>query len=103
VSSSPGPDLKPVVIDVRGLGCGSVLVRLMATVKQLDAELDVLVWTDDLGADEELPAWCRMTGQQFNGRAESVDGVPRFSLRLFPVASTQLPSAPPLSVSKEQT
>lgn len=55
------------VIDLRGAGCASVLIRLAAEAKSDQKTRTVVVWTDDLGAPEELPAWCRMTGHRFIG------------------------------------
>ena len=63
--------VEPVVFDVRGLGCGSVLVRLAALRRTLAVSTKVAVWTDDAGAPEELPAWCRMTGQTYVGPSGS--------------------------------
>lgn len=67
--------IEPVVLDVRGLGCGSVLVRLAAFRRTVTTTTTVIVWTDDIGAPEELPAWCRLTGQTYVGPADPVDGV----------------------------
>jgi TusA-related sulfurtransferase len=77
------------VIDVRGLGCGSVLVRLAALRRSLTHDASFLIWTDDVGADEELPAWCRMTGQHFGGRVDKVDEAWQFRLTLSPPTTTQ--------------
>jgi TusA-related sulfurtransferase len=63
------------VLDVRGLGCGSVLVQLAAHRRTLTETTEVIVWTDDLGAPEELPSWCRLTSQQYIGPIESDEPV----------------------------
>ncbi len=80
------------VIDLRGLGCGSVLVQLAVLTRTLDTDRTIWLWTDDLGADEELPAWCRMTAQRFDGRVDKVDGAWRYQLTLSPPVSHRSPS-----------
>ena len=82
--------VEPVVLDVRGLGCGSVLVRLAALRRTLAASTKVAVWTDDAGAPEELPAWCRMTGQTYIGlRPSGQDvGAEQYVLILSPMQPT---------------
>jgi TusA-related sulfurtransferase len=72
------------VLDVRGLGCGSVLVRLAQYCRQLTEPEIVLIWTDDAGADDELPSWCRMTNNEFFELHETADESPRYKLRLHP-------------------
>lgn len=72
------------IIDVRGLGCGSVLVSLATRRRSIDTATPIVVWTDDAGAPEELPAWCRMTKQTFTGRVDDVDGAARYRLTLEP-------------------
>ncbi len=55
------------LIDVRGQGCASVLIRLASHGRTVTGPTEVIVWTDDLGAPEELPAWCRLTGNRYVG------------------------------------
>ena len=72
----------PILLDVRGTGCASVLIQLARLAgRSRDGHLDVVVWTDDLGAPEELPAWCRMTGHAYLGELAPHDGAARHSLR----------------------
>jgi TusA-related sulfurtransferase len=58
-------------LDLRGLGCGSVLIELAKLARSaagehlVDVPIDVLI--DDRGADSEIPAWCRMTGHHLDG------------------------------------
>ncbi len=54
------------VVDLRGEGCAGVLIRLAALARDA-ASRGIVVLTDDLGAPEELPAWCRMTKHRFDG------------------------------------
>lgn len=60
--------MEPTILDTRGSGCASVLILLAAQARgDVSANRQVIVWTDDLGAPEELPAWCRMTGHRYIG------------------------------------
>jgi tRNA 2-thiouridine synthesizing protein A len=54
-------------IDLRGMGCSTVLIHLAAAARDCVATTYVTVITDDKGAPEELPAWCRMTGHRYSG------------------------------------
>jgi tRNA 2-thiouridine synthesizing protein A len=56
-----------VLLDLRGTGCATVLIRLAATARTAAPDSAVTVWTDDRGAPSELPAWCRMTGHRYVG------------------------------------
>ena len=50
--------------DAGYMGCGEVIIRLRLRMQKLNAG-DVFRLTSlDLGAPEDLPAWCRMTGRQ---------------------------------------
>ena len=50
--------------DAGDMGCGEILILLRSRMKQLDPG-DVLKLTArDLGAPEDLPAWCRLTGRR---------------------------------------
>jgi TusA-related sulfurtransferase len=83
--SSPEPNAAAAeLLDVRGMGCGSVLVRLAQRRREIRKPATILLWTDDGGADEELPSWCRMTNQSFGGKTGFVEGIPQFVLHLTP-------------------
>ena len=50
--------------DAGDMGCGEILILLRSRMQQLDPG-DVLKLTArDLGAPEDLPAWCRLTGRR---------------------------------------
>ncbi len=71
-------------LDVRGFGCGSVLVRLAQVLHEITRPTTIVLWTDDGGADEELPSWCRMTKQEFGGKLDIIDGAARYAIHLPP-------------------
>ena len=68
IRSMANPDPPEEHLDVRGLGCASVLIELARLQRTHAKPLAVIVDTDDAGAPEELPAWCRLTGNTFVGR-----------------------------------
>jgi tRNA 2-thiouridine synthesizing protein A len=87
--SAVNPDLTPDLIelpaelvDVRGAGCASVLIRLARLAKADSTPRNLTVWTDDEGAPEELPAWCRMTGHHFLGPVAGSTN--RYCISLYP-------------------
>ena len=50
--------------DAGHMGCGEVIILLRLRMRKLNPG-DVLKLTSmDLGAPEDLPAWCRMTGRR---------------------------------------
>jgi tRNA 2-thiouridine synthesizing protein A len=50
--------------DAGDMGCGEVLILLRSRMKQLDPGDVLKLTTRDLGAPEDLPAWCRLTGRR---------------------------------------
>lgn len=54
-------------LDVRGLGCAGVLIELARLNRSRTMPWSVIVETDDAGAPQELPAWCRLTHNTFVG------------------------------------
>jgi tRNA 2-thiouridine synthesizing protein A len=47
--------------DAGDLGCGEVLVMLRSRMRGIGAGQVLKLTVRDLGAPEEMPAWCRMT------------------------------------------
>ena len=41
----------------------------------------VAVVADDVAARTDVPAWCRMRGQEYVGEEPRADGVPRYLVR----------------------
>lgn len=58
-------------LDVRGLLCVHVLLRLRPVVDVLQPGAVVEVVTDDPAAPLDLPAWCHLTGHHYLGPVES--------------------------------
>lgn len=49
--------------DAGDLGCGDLVIRLRFRLKAMQAGQVLRVHATDAGAREDLPAWCRMTGE----------------------------------------
>lgn len=57
-----GPEV--VVVDARGLRCPLPVIRLAQQVRDLAPGTLVEVWATDPAAAADVPAWCRMRGQE---------------------------------------
>jgi TusA-related sulfurtransferase len=55
------------VVDARGLRCPMPVIRLARAASLLPPGSVVEVWATDPAADADVPAWCRMRGQEFLG------------------------------------
>ena len=54
-----------VVVDARGLRCPLPVIRLAQRVRDLEPGTLVEVWATDPAAAADIPAWCRMRGQEY--------------------------------------
>jgi len=74
-------DIKPdVVHDVTGTYCPVPLVETSAQISKMKIGQILELIADDPGAAEDIPAWCRSTGQEFLGMYEE-DGELHFFIR----------------------
>ena len=68
-------------LDCRGLVCPAPIIELARHVGDVEVgELLGLV-AGDAAARADVPAWCRMTGQEYVGEEAAADGVPRYVVR----------------------
>lgn len=51
-----------VVYDAGPAGCGELIMNVFLKVKQMKQGETIHVISYDLGAKEDIPAWCRMQG-----------------------------------------
>jgi tRNA 2-thiouridine synthesizing protein A len=51
-----------VVYDAGPAGCGELIMNVFLKVKNISKGQTIHVISYDLGAKEDLPAWCRMQG-----------------------------------------
>lgn len=50
--------------DAGDMGCGEVIILLRVRMQRLKAGDVFRLTARDLGAPEDIPAWCRMTGRK---------------------------------------
>jgi tRNA 2-thiouridine synthesizing protein A len=68
------------VLDCRGQRCPLPVVALARRLAEVDVGGILTVLADDPAAAGDIPAWCRLRGQEFLG-ARTVDGAPAFDVR----------------------
>ena len=54
-----------IELDCRGQRCPLPVIALAKTIRQVEVGEMVRVRADDPAAANDIPAWCRMTGQEF--------------------------------------
>lgn len=55
--------------DAGDRGCGELALELKLRMRRLDPGARLLLTTTDAGAPEDIPAWCRLTGNLLVGAA----------------------------------
>jgi tRNA 2-thiouridine synthesizing protein A len=68
-------------LDCRGLVCPAPIIELARHIGEVEVGGLVGVVASDAAARVDVPAWCRMTGQEYVGEEAADDGVPRFVVR----------------------
>ena len=61
---------KDATLDARALMCPMPIVQLAKKVKELKSGQVLELLADDIGAKEDVPAWCSRTGHQLVGTEE---------------------------------
>jgi tRNA 2-thiouridine synthesizing protein A len=69
-----GSDSAPLLVDARGLRCPLPVIRLAQTARDASPGNVIEVWATDPAARADIPAWCRMRGQDYLGATEGVTG-----------------------------
>lgn len=75
---SPVPDLE---LDCRGLLCPLPVIGLGKRFTEVPVGAVIAVIATDVAARHDVPAWCRMRGQEYLGEDTAPDGVPRYLVR----------------------
>ncbi len=68
-------------LDCRGLVCPAPIIELARRIGDVAPGELVGVVADDTAARYDVPAWCRMTGQEYVREETADDGVPRYVVR----------------------
>ena len=61
---------KDATLDTKGLMCPMPIVHLAKKVKEMKSGQILELLADDVGAKEDVPAWCSRTGHQLVGTEE---------------------------------
>jgi len=61
---------KDGTLDTRGLMCPMPIVKLAKKVKEMKSGQVLELLADDVGAKEDVPAWCSRTGNALMGMEE---------------------------------
>lgn len=72
------PDLE---LDCRGQLCPLPVIELGRRYGEVPVGGVVAVLADDVAARTDVPAWCRMRGQEYLGADGAPDGTPRYLVR----------------------
>jgi TusA-related sulfurtransferase len=70
-----------VQLDCRGQLCPLPVIALARAFTDLAVGDVVAVVADDPAAAADVPAWCRMKGQEYLGADAADDGTPRYLVR----------------------
>jgi tRNA 2-thiouridine synthesizing protein A len=70
------PDLADDAWDAGDMGCGELVFLLAQRMRALGPGLVLELTATDLGAPQDIPAWCRMTGHALLAAAP-----PRYLIR----------------------
>jgi TusA-related sulfurtransferase len=62
-------------LDCVGLYCPVPIVKTAQTIKQMKTGEVLEVIADDKGIKQDMPAWCRTTGNEFLGMEEEGDEI----------------------------
>jgi cysteine desulfurase len=70
-----------VTIDATGRRCPLPVIMLAKRFAEVPVGGTVTVLADDPAARLDLPAWCRMRGQEYVGEGVGAGGVPAYTIR----------------------
>jgi len=68
-------------LDCRGMRCPLPVIRLAKSIGDVAVGDTVAVAADDAAARSDVPAWCRMQGQEYLGEDAAADGTARYLVR----------------------
>ena len=58
---------KDATLDCKGLSCPMPIVKLAQKIKDLQPGQVLELLADDIGAKEDVPAWCKRTDNEYLG------------------------------------
>lgn len=75
------PEDVDLELDCRGLRCPLPVIRLSQRIGEVEVGATVGVVAEDPAARSDVPAWCRMRGQEYLGETVADDGTPSYRVR----------------------
>jgi tRNA 2-thiouridine synthesizing protein A len=72
---------KDATLDTKGLMCPMPIVQLAKKAKEMKSGQVLELLADDIGAKEDVPAWCARTGHQLAG-TETEGKILKFYIRI---------------------
>jgi len=60
-----------ITVDARGLACPQPVIELAQAVQGQPPGTEATVWCTDVAARYDVPAWARLTGNEFVGESET--------------------------------
>jgi tRNA 2-thiouridine synthesizing protein A len=72
---------REVELDCRKLRCPLPVIELARHLTDVEVGGRIAVVTLDPAARVDVPAWCRMKGQEYAGEDQAADGTPRYWVR----------------------
>jgi len=70
-----------LVLDCRGMACPRPIIELARHLADVAVGEVLAVAADDAAARHDVPAWCRLRGQEYAGEETAADGVPVYRVR----------------------
>ncbi|MCW2766414.1 MAG: preprotein translocase subunit TatB [Nocardioides sp.] len=70
-----------VELDCRDLLCPMPIIELARHLSDVEVGRLLAVVARDVAARTDVPAWCRMRGQEYVGEDTADDGAPRYVVR----------------------
>ncbi|MEV7428744.1 sulfurtransferase TusA family protein [Nocardioides sp. NPDC092400] len=81
MTGAPGSPAVALELDCRGLLCPLPIIHLGRRVAEVAVGEVLGVVATDVAARTDVPAWCRMRGQEYVGEDTADDGAPRYLVR----------------------
>lgn len=78
---SPESGSVSLELDCRDQRCPMPIIELARHITDVEVGELIAVVAHDPAARVDVPAWCRMRGQEFVGSDSADDGAPRFVVR----------------------
>ena len=75
------PTTVDLELDCRGMLCPLPVIRLGKRYAEVPVGGLIGVVATDVAARTDVPAWCRMRGQEYVGEDAAPDGAPRYLVR----------------------